>query len=111
MPKGGNQAYARLMQCYQATMQGRAYLVVIDGKAGMGKTRLAEQFVRRVQAQGTDLLIGRAFDTGQPAYGPLIDAIRPRLERERALDDLLADVWLYANRRRASEALQQGGQE
>jgi DNA-binding SARP family transcriptional activator len=86
--------YARLMQCYQATTQGRAHLVVIDGKAGMGKTRLAEQFVRRVQAQGADLLIGRAFDTGQPAYGPLIDAIRPRLERERALDDLLADVWL-----------------
>ena len=27
-------------------------------------------------------------------YGPLIEAIRPRIERERAPDDLLEDVWL-----------------
>jgi len=60
----------------------------------MGKTRLAEQVVGRVQAQGADVLVGRAFDTGQLAYGALVEAIRPRLERERALDDLLGDVWL-----------------
>ena len=27
-------------------------------------------------------------------YGPLVEAIRPRLERERAPDDLLEDTWL-----------------
>jgi DNA-binding SARP family transcriptional activator len=86
--------YAHLMQCYQAATQGQAHLVIIDGKAGMGKTRLAEQVVGRVQAQGADVLVGRAFDTGQLAYGALVEAIRPRLERERALDDLLGDVWL-----------------
>lgn len=86
--------YARLMQCYQTTTKGQAHLVIIDGKAGMGKTRLAEQFVRWVRAEGADVLVGRAFDTGQLAYGALVEAIRPRLEREHALDDLLTDVWL-----------------
>lgn len=86
--------YARLVQCYEAAIAGRTHLVVITGKVGMGKTRLAWQFVRWAQTQGADVLVGSAFDTVQVAYGPLMEAFRPRLERERALDDLLADVWL-----------------
>jgi predicted ATPase len=35
-----------------------------------------------------------AAEGGGLPYGPLVEAMRPRIERERAPDDLLEDVWL-----------------
>jgi DNA-binding SARP family transcriptional activator len=64
------------------------------GEAGMGKTRLANEFISWAEAQGADILCGRASRSGGLPYGPLVEAIRPSLERERAPDDLLEDVWL-----------------
>ena len=41
------------------------------------------------------MLRGRAFEAGgRLPYQPLVDALRPRVERENAPADLLADVWL-----------------
>src|SRR5713101_4093936 len=45
--------------------------------------------------EGADVLQGQAFETGgQLPYRPLIEALRPRIERENAPDDLLSDTWL-----------------
>src|SRR6266700_3514456 len=66
-----------------------------EREAGIGKTRLADAFVEWVKGQGADVLAGRAFETGSGlAYQPLVEAIRRRIERENAPDDLLSDIWL-----------------
>jgi predicted ATPase len=69
--------------------------VVVAGEAGIGKTRLATEFLSWAQVQGADVLTGRAFEAecGLP-YAPLVMALRERLERENAPEDLVEDVWL-----------------
>ncbi|MEM7798855.1 MAG: AAA family ATPase, partial [Chloroflexota bacterium] len=63
--------------------------------AGMGKTRLIEQFVTWAATQGADVLVGRAYESGIGLpYQPLIQLLRQRIERENAPEDLLSDLWL-----------------
>jgi DNA-binding SARP family transcriptional activator len=71
------------------------HLVVISGEAGIGKTRLAEEFAAWAGAQGAEVLRGRAFEAGgRLPYQPLVDALRVRVMAINAPDDLLADAWL-----------------
>lgn len=70
-------------------------VIALQGEAGIGKTRLATEFAKYVMGEGADVLQGRAFEAGgQLPYQPLVDALRPRLERENAPDDLVSDIWL-----------------
>jgi DNA-binding SARP family transcriptional activator len=74
---------------------GQPQVVVVAGEAGIGKTRLVTAWANWATARGIDVLVGRAFETSsQLPYGPLVDALRDRIDRERAPDDLLSDVWL-----------------
>lgn len=69
--------------------------MVIEGEVGIGKTRLFGEFSQWATAQGSDVLVGQAYEaSARLAYQPLVDAFRPRLAREHAPEDLLADVWL-----------------
>jgi DNA-binding SARP family transcriptional activator len=87
--------YTRLVEAYYSAKQGRAQVVMLKGEAGIGKTRLASEFLRWAAAQGADVLAGRAFETGgRLSYQPLVEGLRSRLERENAPDDLLSDTWL-----------------
>lgn len=87
--------YTRLVELYHQAKQSRAQVVMLKGAAGIGKTRLASEFLRWAAAQGADVLSGRAFETGgRLAYQPLVEGLRSRLERENAPDDLLSDTWL-----------------
>jgi DNA-binding SARP family transcriptional activator len=92
---GRTAEFGTLIECYQRVHAGRPQLVLIQGETGIGKTRLASEFVRWAQAQGADVLEGRALQTGrQLPYQPLIDVLRRQLDLEHAPDDLLSDVWL-----------------
>src|SRR5712692_7667401 len=87
--------FGALIECYQRVHAGQPQLVLLQGETGIGKTRLASEFVGWAQAQGADVLVGRALQTGrQLPYQPLIDVLRRQLEQEHAPDDLLSDVWL-----------------
>lgn len=92
---GRTAQFDKLVELHHVTRSGRARVAVVQGESGIGKTRLAEDFLRWTAAHGADALRGRAFETGgRLPYQPLVDALRPRVERENAPDDLLSDVWL-----------------
>jgi DNA-binding SARP family transcriptional activator/tetratricopeptide (TPR) repeat protein len=92
---GRMREYACLIDAYRAAAGGRTQVVIVQGEAGIGKTRLATAFLGWGAEQGADVLAGRAFEAGgRLPYQPLIDALRPRIESENAPDDLLSDPWL-----------------
>ena len=75
--------------------RGQPQAALIVGEAGIGKTRLAREFLRSAVAEGLDVWEARAFEAvGRVPYQVVLDALRARVERENAPDDLLADVWL-----------------
>src|SRR5439155_1075106 len=80
---------------FQTTLGGRTQVATIEGEPGIGKTRLAREFLRWARAQGADVLEARAFETGSRLpYQPLVEALRSRLEGEQDLQTLLSDVGL-----------------
>ena len=92
---GRTDEFMRLVDLYRAACHGQPHLVMVQGEPGIGKTRLAHEFLGWANGHGADVLQGRAFETGgRLPYQPLVDALRPRLERENAPEDLLSDVWL-----------------
>jgi DNA-binding SARP family transcriptional activator/tetratricopeptide (TPR) repeat protein len=92
---GRSNEYRNLVQTFYFTQEGKPQVVVVSGESGMGKTRLAEEFLKWAGIQGADLVRGQAYETsGGLPYQPIIDALRERLERENAPEDLLDDAWL-----------------
>jgi len=88
-------AFSQLVTHYQQARQGQPQAVFVMGEAGIGKTRLAGEFVAWARAQGADVSSGQVFEMGgRLPYQPLVEAIRPRLEEENAPEDLLDDPWL-----------------
>src|SRR3989440_8786084 len=57
--------FGTLIECYQRAYMGQPQLVLLQGEAGIGKTRLASEFLGWAQAQGADVLVGRALPTGR----------------------------------------------
>jgi DNA-binding SARP family transcriptional activator/predicted ATPase len=96
IPFVGRQAeYETLIKAYQRALHDGLQLVTVQGQAGMGKTRLTEQFVTWTATQGADVLISRPFATSAGlSYQPITHLLRQRLERENAPEDLLSDFWL-----------------
>ncbi|MCB0212681.1 MAG: AAA family ATPase [Anaerolineae bacterium] len=92
---GRSDEFARLMALFKQAGQGQTQVALLTGEAGIGKTRLATEFLTWATAQGADILPGRAFEAGgRLPYQPLIQCLRGRLSRENAPDDLLSDTWL-----------------
>jgi len=88
-------AFTQLVGRYQQARQGQPQVVLLLGEAGIGKTRLASEFVAWARAQGAEVLSGQAFEMGgRLPYQLLVEALRPRLEAENAPEDLLDDLWL-----------------
>src|SRR5438552_2775013 len=88
-------AFTQLVGRYQQARRGQPQVVLLVGEAGIGKTRLATEFVTWARSQGADVLAGQAFEMGgRLPYQPLVEALRQRLEEENAPEDLLEDLWL-----------------
>src|SRR6266852_4704596 len=84
-----------LIKVYHSARRGHTQVVLLEGEVGIGKTRLATEFLAWAEMEGADVLQGQAFETGgHLPYRPVIAALRPRIERENAPDDLLSDTWL-----------------
>jgi len=92
---GRSAEFGSLIDCYRHVDAGQSHLVLLQGESGMGKTRLATEFLSWAQAQGAEVLMGKALHTGrQLPYQPLIAVLRHQLEQEHTHDDLISDVWL-----------------
>ena len=98
---------ARLGATWRSVSGGRAQLSLVTGEAGVGKTRLAEEFRAWCARQGASTADARCYAADGPLpYGAVVawlrtDAIRPRLagldqvrltELARLLPELLREV-------------------
>ena len=92
---GRSAEFGSLIDCYRRVDAGQPHFVLIQGESGIGKTRLATEFLGWAQAQGAKVLMGKALPTGkQLPYQPFIAVLRHQLEQEHAPDELVSDVWL-----------------
>jgi len=78
---GRERQWRALLDAWRAVAGGAGRVVLLEGEAGVGKTRLAEEFLRLARAEGGTVLRGRGYDpaAGMP-YGPLVEAIREVLD-------------------------------
>ncbi|HEV7751601.1 MAG TPA: AAA family ATPase [Baekduia sp.] len=69
---------AALEQALEQARDGDVVTVVVAGEAGIGKTRLVQEFSERAFAQGARLLTGSCVDVGDATlpYGAVTDALR-----------------------------------
>jgi len=78
---GRDKEWAALERAYAAASEGM--LVALEGEAGIGKTRLAEEFLARARERGAAVISARCF-RGETdlAYGPFVEALGTVAERE-----------------------------
>ncbi len=92
---GRQTEFAALVTAFHQARKGTTQVMVVEGKMGIGKSRLLNEFLLWAGAQGADALQSHAYEaSARLSYQPIVDAFRLRLAREHAPDDLLADVWL-----------------
>ena len=89
---GRDPEWQALLEAYASIGEG-GRVVVIEGEAGIGKTRLAEEFVAHVREEGATAIVARCY-AGEKnlAYGPLVEGLSAALGREGGghLEDLPA---------------------
>ncbi len=83
---------SELLSGVEAALGGGGGLFLLIGEPGIGKTRLAEEVVRRASARGARALVGRCWEAGgAPAYWPWVQSLRAYLSDRRA-EELRRDL-------------------
>jgi DNA-binding SARP family transcriptional activator len=78
---GRSAQWAALAAAYERAAPD-GHLVVLEGEAGIGKTRLAEDFLAAARARGAVTLAGRCYDEEAGlAYGPFVEVLRAAARR------------------------------
>jgi oligopeptide transport system substrate-binding protein len=73
---GREQEMALLERRWQEAEAGRGKLVLISGEAGVGKTRLVEEFAHHLRWQGIRVLLGRCYEFERILpYQPVAEAL------------------------------------
>jgi ABC-type oligopeptide transport system substrate-binding subunit/DNA-binding SARP family transcriptional activator len=74
---GREQELAFLHDCWERAGAGQGNLALISGEAGVGKTRLVEEFANRLRWQGVRVLWGRCYEFERTLpYQPVAEALR-----------------------------------
>ena len=73
---------AELHHGLDEALAGRGVLFLLVGEPGIGKTRLAEEVVRRARSRGACVLVGRCWEAGgAPAFWPWVQSLRSYVEQ------------------------------
>ena len=82
----------QLNEAWSTVREGGAHLVLVTGEPGIGKSRLAMEFGRRVRAEGYVVASARAYEAaGRLPWGPVVDLLRSDALRSHI--DTLDTVW------------------
>ncbi len=79
---------ARLLALLDRAWQRQGALVVVEGEAGVGKTRLVRELNDQVRRQGGKVLTGSCYEGERLPYGPFVEAFRTLVD-DRDDDDPL----------------------
>jgi DNA-binding SARP family transcriptional activator len=72
-----------LLAAWEAAGEAGA-VAIVEGEAGIGKTRLADEVVAHAAERGASVVAGGAYEEESGlAYGPVVEALRSRLRRGR----------------------------
>lgn len=86
-----------LLESWQIATEGKGGLVLIEGEAGVGKTRLVRELANRLQWQGVRVLWGRCYEFERHLpYQPLAEALRSVLPAMSAAELGRFPVWVLA---------------
>lgn len=86
--------WSRLMAVWRAAATGHAQMVLLSGEAGIGKTRLAEEFCTWIARQGVAVVTAHCYPAGDGvsvAYAPVVEWLHDRALQSRL--DALEEVW------------------
>jgi len=93
---GRSTELSTLVRTYDA-MSTSGHLIILEGEAGIGKTRLAEEFLTQVKSKGANLIAAKCYEGETDlAFGPIVAAMYVTLTWEdagRRLEDIPAP-WL-----------------
>ena len=102
---GRDQELAALLEAY-AQVAGDGRLAVIEGEAGIGKTRLADELAGHARSLGASVVRGRCYEEeAGVAYGPFIEGLRGVLAAGPSLDQVPRH-WLAEARRLLPELVE-----
>jgi DNA-binding winged helix-turn-helix (wHTH) protein/tetratricopeptide (TPR) repeat protein len=78
---GRTEALSQLQSALEDARQGRGRIVFVAGEAGIGKSRLLEEFTRHAAATGVQVASGWCWDgDGAPPYWPWVQVLRALVE-------------------------------
>ena len=94
---GREQEMAFLHECWQKAQAGHGGLVLISGEAGVGKTRLVEEFANRLRWQGIRVLWGRCYEFERLLpYQPFAETLRTVLPALTSAELAAFPAWTVA---------------
>lgn len=74
---GREREHAELAAALELALAGSGRLVLVAGEAGIGKSRLADEFAATAQGRGARVLWGGCWESGgAPAYWPWVRSLR-----------------------------------
>ena len=74
---GREKEHATLITWWEQTQHGKGPLALVEGEAGIGKTRLVEEVARYAEAHGATVLRGRCYEFGNGLpYQPIAESLR-----------------------------------
>jgi DNA-binding SARP family transcriptional activator len=89
---GRERERGELGSALERALAGNGGLVLLSGEAGIGKTRLLEQFSTEARDSGAQLAVGRCWEAGgAPPYWPWLQVLRACM-RDVPADALLSRV-------------------
>ena len=78
---GRSEELGILQNALERVIANEGEIILVAGEAGIGKTRMSEEFLRYASAQGVRTLWGRCYEgDGAPAYWPWVQVVRSYME-------------------------------